>query len=456
MSLCVHNAQLVTSAMVARGGVLVSDDGRIEAVLKAGDAPRADIVIDARERMLFPGFVDAHVHMRDPGLTHKEDFGTGTHAAACGGVTTIMCMPNVNPPIENPAAVAAARAAGTGRAYVDFAIQGSITPANIDLLPEIWRCGITSFEIGLSDGAEGIRVSRMDDPAVLFRALEVVASIDGVVGIYTGCQPLTSAAIERLRAAGRIDLLAHAEARPPITEALGLAMMLELARATAARVVCRQVCTRRGYEIVRRAKTELPPGRIGVEATPHNLCLTIDKLDQVGRYGQIVPPLRSEDDRRATVEALVDGTVDFVGSDHAPHAVEEKNRPSAWESRNGSPGLDTIVPAVLDLAAQGIISFSRVAQALAERPAILFGLGDRKGVIAPGADGDLVLVDPDAERTVTPSVIHSKMKHSVFQDERLRGWPVLTILRGHVIAEAGALVGSPVGQFVARGALPPI
>lgn len=452
MSLCIHNARVVTATGEWLGGVLVDDDGHIEALLNGREPASAETVINARQRLLFAGFIDAHVHMRDPGLTHKEDFLSGTSAAACGGVTSVMCMPNTNPPIDDLAGFEGARAAGAGRAYVDFTLQGAVGSGNLEALPSLWAAGITSFETTLSDGGEGVRILRLDDAYALLAALETIAELGATVGVYTGSQAITAALAARLRGQGRNGPRDHAEARPPVTEAIGIATLLEAMRATGARVVFRQVCTRRGFTLLRQAKQELPEFRIGVEVTPHNLQLTFDALDRVGTHGQIIPPLRSEDDRAAAIEALVDGTADFVGSDHAPHAAAEKECDSAWEARNGSPGLDTVAAAVLDLACRGVIPFSRVAEVLGEGPARVFGLSGRKGRLTPGADGDLVVVDPEIERSVTSEMIRSKTGRSVFEGTTLRGWPVVTVLRGQVVAEDGELIGAPSGRFVAREA----
>lgn len=452
MSLCIHNARVVTAAREWLGGVLVNDDGRIEALLEGREPVSAETVINARQRLLFAGFVDAHVHMRDPGLTHKEDFSSGTRAAACGGVTTVMCMPNTNPPIADLAAFEGARAAGEGRAYVDFTLQGALGSGNLEELPSLWAAGITSFETSLSDGGEGVRILRLDDTYVLLAALKMISDLGATVGIYTGSQAITTALEAKLRSQGKNGPRDHAEARPPITEAIGIATLLEAMRMTSAKVVFRQVCTRRGFALVRQAKRELPDFRIGVEVTPHNLQLNVEGLDRVGTYGQIIPPLRSEDDRAAAIEALVDGTADFVGSDHAPHAAAEKECSSAWAARNGSPGLDTVAAAILDLACRGTIPFPRVTEVLGEAPARIFGLNGRKGQLAPGADGDLVVVDPAIERTVTSEMIRSKTRRSVFEGTTLRGWPVITVLRGQVIAEDGKLTDAPSGRFVAREA----
>ena len=450
MSLCVHNAWVVTAAGERRGGVLVGDDGCIVTLLDGAQPASADTVIDARERLLFAGFVDAHVHMRDPGLTHKEDYRSGSRAAACGGITTVMCMPNTSPPIEDLASFEGARAAGEGHSHVDFSLQAALGSANLAHLPALWAAGITSFETSLSDGGEGVKVLRLDDAYQVFEALSIIADLGAVVGIYTGNQSITSALTARFKAEGRQSIEDHARARPPLTEAVGIATLIELARATTAKVVFRQVCSQRGFALVRHAKIEAPGLGIAVEVTPHNLRLTLDAIEQAGAFGQIIPPLRSDLDRAAAVDALVDGTVDFVGSDHAPHALAEKEKESAWEARNGSPGLDTVAAAVLDLACRGTIPFTRVAQVLGEAPARIFGIGDRKGSLTLGADGDLVIVDPSLRRTVGPELIRSKPGRSVFEGTTLQGWPILTVLRGQVIAEHGEIVGQPRGRFLSR------
>ncbi|MFW5835051.1 MAG: dihydroorotase, partial [Pseudomonadota bacterium] len=429
-------------------------EGRIAALLDGTTGAAADVVVDGRERLLCAGFVDAHVHMRDPGLTHREDYASGTRAAAVGGVTTVMCMPNTDPPIDSVERVHTTAATGNGRAHVDFTLQATI-PASLEPdMAAIWTAGITSFETSLADGQEGVGTDRLDDPARLLDVLRVAGGLDATVGILAGSQPITDRLTTDLRAAGAADSRAFAAARPPITEALGIAVLVEAARETGARLVFRQVTTARGLELLRRARAELGAARIGVELCPHNLHLTLDAVDRVGPWAQIIPPLRAEADVAAARSALAEGTADFVGSDHAPHAPHEKEGLTAWDARNGTPGLDTFAAAVLDLALAGHVPLSRVAEVLGTAPARVFGIADRKGSLEPGRDGDLVLVDPDAVRVVAPGMILSKPGRSAFEGVRLRGWPVLTVLRGEVVAEAGDLVGAPRGRFLARGSQP--
>jgi dihydroorotase len=446
-TLCIHNAKLVTPGGVADGGV-VTADGRILALLSGTDKATADTVIDARGRMLFAGFVDAHVHMRDPGQPQKEDFASGSTAAAIGGVTTVMCMPNTKPAIDSVAGFDLARHAGERASYVDFALQAAVHPQNHHAMASLWGAGAVSFETMLADGPPGEAYA---NGIVLQQMLANAVELGARVGIYCGNQTVIDASLARLRAAGRTDFLAFAESRPPESEALGLALLIDARRATAASVIARQVSTARGFQIVAAAKSEAPKDSIRVEVTPHHLHLDIATLPRLGPYAQMLPPLRSAADVVAAQVAAASGTVDFIGSDHAPHAVAEKNTSDPWSSPSGTPGLDTFAAAALDLAARQIIGYPKVAALLAAHPAQVFGLADRKGRMAIGADADLVLVDAQAPFHVTPDAIRSRAARSPFEGMVLRGLPVLTVLRGDVIAEDGKLVAKqPAGRFLPR------
>lgn len=447
-SLCIHSANVVRPSGVAPGGVLVGDDGKIAALLGVEEKAAANTVIDAAGRLLFPGFIDAHVHMRDPGFTQKEDFGSGSKAAAIAGVTTVMCMPNTNPPADTPDGVRQMVEAGEGASYVDFTVQGGVSHDNLDMLPELWASGVSSLEMFLSDTSDAYRFDDADD---LAEALRLVAAAGAVVGIYTGDQRSIDSAVDRLKAQGRDDLAAFCDSRSAEAEVAGITTAIAAAGTTGARVVLRQVCSRAGFELVRRAKAGSGGAAIAAEVTPHHLRLTLEECARLGPFAQMIPPLRAAEDRNAAIVALRDGTVDFIGSDHAPHMITEKQGETAWTSAPGTPGLDTISVSALDLACAGKIAFKRLAQVLCARPAELFGVQGRKGTLTLGADGDLVLVDPDAEREITQASIHSRAGRSPFEGVPLRGWPVLTVLRGEVIAQDGRLVADrPMGRFVER------
>ena len=335
-----------------------------------------------------------------------------------------------------------------GTSLVDFTVQAAALPGNLDQLDTLWAAGVTSFEGLMSDAPDWMRL----DFDGLIEAAGRTAACGGVLGILTGNQNLVEKALDRL--ADRSDYMAYIEARDPAGEASGLAGLVEVARLTGARIVARQVCTARGFAVIAEARAADPNLSLGLEVTPHHLRLDTGAVDRHGPFALMVPPLRSAADCEAARQALVSGVVSFVGSDHAPHAADEKDRASPWEVPGGTPGLDTIAPVVLDLAATGRISWGRVAEVLCGGPARLFGIAERKGRIVVGADGALVLVDPALSRIVDAALVHSRAERSPFEGERLTGWPVLTVLRGRVIAQEGHSVGdAPQGQWVPRGTL---
>jgi dihydroorotase len=450
--LCIHGAVLVLPDGARPGGVVVGDDGRIEAVLDGSAHAAAAVTIDARGRLLFPGFIDAHVHMREPGFTHKEDFTSGSLAAAAGGVTTVLCMPNTRPAVDSFTHLIHARRTAEGRAAVDYGFQAAVTRGNLADLTGLWVAGVTSFEAFMAEVPE---VDRLDDHEMLRAVLAEAARLGAVIGVYCGSQPIVDAARIRLLRQERRDVRAVAEARPPLNETIAVASLIEAVAATGARAVVRQVTAARSFALLRQAKRDPATATILAEVTPHNLMLDASALDRLGTTAQMLPPLRAPEDCTAAVAALKDGTVDWVGSDHAPHAPDEKDRDDAWTAPGGTPGLDTLAAAVIDVAGRHGIPWTRVAEVLAARPAAVNGLDDRKGRIAVGLDGDLTLVDPALRRTVTRETIRSRAGRSAFEGSTLTGWPVLTALRGHVVAEGGEpVVGAMRGQLLSRRPAP--
>jgi dihydroorotase (multifunctional complex type) len=356
-------------------------------------------------------------------------------------------MPNTKPPLDSLSGLDQARKAGESRSFVDFALQAAVHPSNQQAMASLWDAGVVSFETMLADGPAG---EAYVDAARLLDMLAQAAALGTRVGVFAGNQPVIDAALDRLRKAGRTDFPAFAESRPAISESLGLVQLIEARHATGAHVIARQVSTARGFEIVAAAKAQAPASVL-IEVTPHHLHLDATALAQLGPFAQMLPPLRSKADVAAAQAAAASGVVDFVGSDHAPHALAEKDTADPWSCPSGTPGLDTLAPAVLDLAAGGIIAYAQVALLLAERPAQAFGLGDRKGRIAVGLDADLALVDPEATFRVTPEVIRSRAGRSPFEGLSLRGRPVLTVLRGEVIVEDGKIaVDRPRGRLLRR------
>ena len=265
---------------------------------------------------------------------------------------------------------------------------------------------------------------------IKLKAAKKVEKTDGVLGVYTGSRELLEQAMKTLKrqGSGKHRFREFANTREPIGEALGITSVTEICRAIRVKTVLRQTCTARGFEIARTARQDDPSLPLAVEVTPHHLHLTSRLLDSINGFAHMIPPLRTPQDCQAAVSALADGTVDFVGSDHAPHEETLKAGTDPWSVPGGVPGLDTIVPAVLDLAAKGSISYGDVVRVLCERPAEIFGVSDRKGFLKPGADGDVVLVDPEIERKIERRDIISKAGRSPFEGYPLRGKMVASFL----------------------------
>jgi dihydroorotase (multifunctional complex type) len=454
MDLVITNGEIVRPSGIRREDVGI-EDGRIAYLGPPGQAPAASRALDVRGLLILPGLVDPHVHMRDPGATHKEDFASGTRAAAAGGFTTVLCMPNVTPPVLDEAGFEASLAAGEARAVVDFGIQAAVGPGNLGSIPALWRRGITSFEIFMADAPEALC---LEGSADLYEAFRMIHHCGGIAGVFPGDQSLVTHALCRFRAAGRTDWRAPAEARPPFTEALGISRGLLLAQAAGARMYLRQVSTREGVLLLRAAKADRP-GAVFGEVTPHHLFLTTEALLKHGAFAYMLPPLRGQEHLAALWEGLTAGVLDAIGSDHAPHAPGEKadRRDDPWSAPPGTPGLETTLPLLLDAAHRDRITLPRVAAVCAEAPARIFGIYPRKGALVLGSDADIVLVDSNREVIVQGGRLHTKARSSPFEGWRLRGAPAMTIVRGHVVMEDGRIADAPpAGQFVlGPGAQPP-
>ncbi|MBI4493987.1 MAG: dihydroorotase family protein [Chloroflexi bacterium] len=444
--LLVRGARIVAPGRVFPGWLGLRD-GRFAAVEEG--VPPADLeaaeVHDAGGLVALPGLVDCHAHLREPGLEHKEDFATGTAAAAAGGVATVLVQPFSRPPVATAVDLARRRAIAEQKAVVDFGLQAVVGPANLDELPALQAGGAISFELFLADALEGMA---MPDDAALLRVLEAVAAVGGLAGVYCESEALKNEAIRRLERAGRVDPQAHTLSRPPAGEALGAARAALLGRQAGARVHLRQLSTREAVAVVRALK-ELG-GDLTAEVNPHHLCLTSAELDRQGPYARVNPPLREAEDVEALWAGLHDGTLDLIGTDHAPHAREEKEsgRDNIWRAPTGLPGLETWLPLLLDAVARGRLDLLQLARWCAEAPARRFGLGGRKGAIQVGADADLALVDLQREAVLGQGPLYTKAGYTPFHGRRVRGIVQATYVRGRQVMRAGRVDPGARGAFL--------
>jgi dihydroorotase len=460
MSLLVRGGTVVSS-VGRRAADVLCEDGRIAAVLDPGTEAHADEVIDAGGLLVFPGFIDPHIHPRDPGDTHKEDFAHASRAAAAGGVTTLLVMPNAVPPVTDAASFRRRAAEHGAVAHVDFGLWGlSLGTANIDELAGLFAEGAVAVKLfwGYALDKESKRlVYNTADKApedvippastgVVMQIFQAVAAAHGILAAHCEDRDILDVAQRALGHAPQ-DYAELVVARPDAAESSSVAVGIELARATGCRFHVCHISSARATHLVRLAQSDGLP--VSAETCPHYLLFVA--ADCAGRDAAMkaYPPVREIEDREALWDGIEDGTITSLGSDHAPHTLAEKTQPFATAPA-GMVAVETMMPLLLDQMNAGRVTPERLCWAASEGTAKLYGIFPQKGVIAPGSDADLTLVDPDATWTIRGEQLHSIQKHTPLEGTQVRGMPVMTILRGSVVAKDREPVGDPGGRLVRR------
>ena len=428
--LIVSGGRLVT-ASGQRDADIGIRKGRIAAIGDLGSAAAA-LTLPARGLHVLPGVIDTQVHFREPGLTHKEDLATGTLAAILGGVTAVFEMPNTNPPTTSAAALDDKLARARGRARCDHAFFVGATPENADTLRELERrpgcCGVKMF-MGSSTGS--LLVAEDKDVARVLR--------NGRRRIAVHAED-EARLVERKPAhalAGRPE--SHPDWRDAETARRATERLLRLARAAERRVHVLHVTTAEEIPLLAAAKDVAT-----FEVTPQHLTLEAPECyERLGTRAQMNPPIRDARHREALWRAVSDGIADVIGSDHAPDTLEEKARPYP-ESPSGMAGVQTLLPLLLDHVARGRLSLARLVDLTSAGPARAFGI-QAKGRIETGYDADLTLVDLSRTERITNAWIRSRCGWTPFDGMPVAGWPVATVVRGHVVMRDGEALGEPIG-----------
>jgi dihydroorotase len=459
MSLRVHGGQLVTEEGVLAADV-VCDDGRISALVEPDATVATDEALDARGKLVFPGFIDPHVHSRDPGMTHKEDFAHATLGSLTGGITTVLEMPNAVPPVDSAAVFEERKTHHEESAWTDFGLWGlALGDGNIDEIGPLFRAGAVAVKLfwgyALRRDTRSLVYNTGDEPpenllmppdnGAVLRLFREVATAGGVLAahcedkdILTSSEAALGHPIETYD-----DLLA---ARPDTAEAVTIAIAAELAAKTGCRFHVVHMASEAGADVVRGAQER--GIAITAETCPQYLTLTDQDYPRVGPVMKVYPPVRHDTDQAALWKGIADRVVVSVGSDHAPHTVEEKSRGFATQPA-GAVGCETLGPLMVDAMLRDRISPSELARVLSTSTARLYGLYPRKGAIRPGSDADLTIVDPDGSRTIRNEDLVAKQPVSPWNGTELRGTPWAAVLRGEVAMRDGKAVGERRGRFVA-------
>jgi dihydroorotase (multifunctional complex type) len=425
------NGKVFTASGLLAADIEVSEEsGKIEKIKKG---IKGEGGVDLNGNFVLPGFIDCHVHFRYPGMTHKEDWFTGSSAAVNGGVTTVFDMPNTSPPTTTVTRWKAKKKEANKNSLVNFLINPGIGPSNITHIPEFAKAGAWVFgEIFLCKSVGDIMLTNVVDIYRAFRRLEATNSVG-----MLHCESLELNEYFEERHKGRKGPLAVSDARPNISELVSISTALALAGNMNAHIC--HLTTAEGLNAIRHAKLDGRPVTCGV--TPHHLFLSRENLNDLKGRGKMWPPLRGVMDRNALWQGIFNGFVDLIETDHAPHLKHETDKEDIWDAAAGVPGVETYLALLINEYRNGRITLDRIIELTSENPAKVFGLYPQKGAISVGADADLVVVDPKQQWTVKAEGLKSKAGWTPYEGWMLEGKPVMTLVRGKVMMENGEIVG---------------
>lgn len=424
-NLWIRNARVIDPASKRdEAGDLFIADGKIVPSLSAQAKKRAR-QIDARGLVACPGLVDIHVHFREPGQTHKETIGTGSRAAAAGGFTTVVCMPNTSPVADNAGTIQLIRDVVTRDAVIKVFPTGCITVGMkgqaLAPIGSLKRSGV----VAITDDGDCVQSNEL-----MRRAVEYAKMFDLPVMDHCQDQSMTQGAVMN---EGAVSTRLGLKGWPNAAEDMIVARNVILAEYTGAHIHCQHISSRFSVDVIRRAKSR--GARITAEGTPHHIALTDDALVGYDTNFKMNPPLRTEEDRKAIIAGLRDGTLDCIATDHAPHTESEKDREFDF-APNGIIGLETSLPVTLEvLHRQNKFKLPYVIDLMTRRPAKLLNLA--AGTLQPGAPGDVCLFDLEKVWRYDAKAGFSKSSNSPWNGQNLVGQVVTTICDGRVVFDHG-------------------
>ncbi len=417
IDLCLTNCKIVPENLECSIGI---DNGKIVSITKI--PPKSSEIMDIKGNPILPGLIDSHVHFRDPGLTYKEDFRSGSEAAANGGFTTIMDMPNTKPPTVTKKAFLEKLDIARKKSIVDFALHASVYDTK--QIKPISELKPASFKIYMDSVDNGF----------LMEVFEEISKLNEkkLISLHAEEKDITNYCTDDAKMNGSINPEIYAEARPPIAEITGTSIAVSMALYFNLAIHICHVSAKQTLELIENAKKQ--GCKITSEITPHHLLLDSSYLKKMGNLAKTNPPLRNNA-HRLKISDL--NQIELIGTDHAPHTIKEKKY-NLWEAPPGIPNLETTLPLLLTHVNQGKMTFGEIKRLLSENPAQIFSL-QNKGRIEKGMDADFVVVDMKKECTINPENFKTKAKYSPFEGFNVKGMPVMTMIRGHVVMENGEI-----------------
>lgn len=442
---------------------LVVEDGRLVAVTpprQSGPAEGEEWV-DLGGALVLPGAIDSHVHFNDPGFTHRENFSTGTAAAAAGGVTCVVDMPCTSlPPVTDASALANKLAAIAPKAHVDFMLWGGVSANTLELpgwrdrLGELAAAGVAAIKVYLLSGMESFRHLSL---AQLREVLIEAHHLGVPVGVHAEDAETVREAEARMHSRGLDSPRAYADSRPPAAELRAVDHVIEACRQTGARVHVVHLASGEALDRISAARREGCP--VSAETCPHFLEFTVEDLESMGSLLKTAPVVKSAADRTRLWRGLAEGELAFVATDHAAGQwPSEKRTGSIWTDYGGVPGVELLLPYLYSEGVRrGRLTLERLVQVVSSEPASFFGIQRQKGSLEPGLDADFAVLDASETWTVRASDLHNLNRYTPFEGRHLTGRVRATYLRGRRVFErrtdgTESFAPAGTGELVRRGA----
>jgi dihydroorotase len=432
VDLVLQNGKIYAATGLFEGGIAV-DNERIVKIAKKANLPKASRNIDLKGKLALPGLIDSHVHLRDQQLAYKEDFTSGTSAAAAGGVTTIIDMPN-NSPVTMSAETLKQRMRDAESHILVNVGFNSAFPAETGEIQNIIDAGAVGFKLYLSQQIGGINV---DDDKALQDAFKVVRKCGKPICVHAEDRLTLQEAEQKLKAEGKNNIAAFLKAHPAIAEKRAIRRIINIGRKARVQTHICHISSFMGLQQVSAAKQA--GSNVTCEVTPHHLLLSVRRLKTLGNSALVLPPLRTDSDISALWKNLNADVIDTIASDHAPHSWKEKTPESVWDVKPGIAGLETMLPLMLTEVNRGRLTLDQLVRMVCLNPSRIFCFKNR-GMLNKGCLADIAVVDLKKEYKIDASEFHSKAKFSPFDGWRVKGAPVKTFANGQLVMDEGEIV----------------
>ncbi len=436
------NAKAYTKGEIVECSIAI-EEGDVYKIGKETQMPKADDRINLRNLLVLPGLIDVHVHLRDEGKAYKEDFYSGTAAAAAGGFTAVLDMPNNEPVTMSAESLENRMRIAERKVLVNVGIRSEF-PENLKQINVIAAQGALGLKLFMANQVGGLDIN---DDFALHDALRIAGEVNIPVSFHAEDNQTICFNERQLKEAKRDDPAAFLKVHPEEAETTAIERIIEARRDTNVHVHFCHVTTLKGLTLIAEEKKGNP--RTTCEVTPNHLLLTEQDYSRQGGRLAMLPPLRSNADAEALWKGIGNSEVDVIGSDHAPHSIEEKSATSIWDVKVGAPGLETTLPLMLTMIRKGRLTIAKLVQLLAERPSEIFSLKGR-GKLEHGFKADLVAVNYKTSYLIDPSKFHSKARFSPFESWEVQGKPVKTFINGHLTMDEGEIVAKPGSGSVIR------